>query len=62
MLIALGGAFAIEGAVWAILPAQTREMYRQVFAAPDRMLHLTGLGCVAFGVILIVIGVKLAAV
>jgi len=62
MLIALGGAFAIEGAVWAIMPGQTREMYRQIFSADDKMLHLTGLGCVAFGVILMVVGVKLAAV
>ena len=58
----LGGALALEGAVWAIFPSQMREMYRQMFSMPDRTLHLSGLASVAIGVVLVAVGVKLAAI
>ncbi len=61
-LIALGGAFAIEGAVWAIFPSQMREMYQQVFAMPEKMLHTSGLASVAIGMVLIVLGVKFSGI
>ena len=59
VLIAIGGAFAVEGAVWAIFPAQMRRMYHQAMSAGDRMLHLSGLFSVALGVVLIMLGVGL---
>jgi len=59
-LIAIGGTLAIEGAVWAIFPSQMRELYRQMFAMPDRLLHTSGLISVAIGVALVIIGVKLS--
>ncbi len=61
-LIAIGGALLIEGAVWAVFPAQMREMYRQMLSMPDRVLHMSGLASVAFGMVLLVFGVKLAGV
>ena len=61
LLIAIGGAFAIEGAVWAIFPSQTRRMYEQVFSMGDRNLHISGLMSVALGVALIMWGVKASA-
>lgn len=61
-LIAIGGAFALEGAVWAIFPRQMRDMYEQVFAMPEKVLHSSGLASVAIGTILIVLGVKFAGI
>ncbi len=58
LMIAAGGALAIEGAAWAIFPSQMREIYQQAFAAGDRMLHLSGLFSVAIGVVMIMWAVK----
>lgn len=58
MLIATGGALAIEGGAWAIFPSQMREIYQQAFAAGDRLLHLSGLASVAIGMVLIMWAVK----
>lgn len=60
-LLAIGGAFALEGAIWAIYPSQMREMYRQIFAMPDGTLHKAGLFSVALGVVMIVAGIKISA-
>lgn len=62
LLIATGGALALEGAAWAIFPTQMRQIYQQAFAAGDRMLHMSGLVSVAIGVALIVWAVKAAAI
>ena len=59
ILIAIGGALAIEGAAWAIIPRQMREIYEAVFREGDRMLHISGLISVAIGVALIAWGAKL---
>jgi len=58
LLIACGGALAIEGAAWAIFPSQMRRVYQDAFAQGDRILHLSGLASVAIGVVLIMWGVK----
>jgi len=61
LLIAIGGAFAFEGMLWAIFPGGVREVYRQAFTQfNDRDLHHTGLVSVAMGVGMIVLAVKLA--
>jgi len=59
-LIALGGALAIEGALWAVIPSKMRELYEDSFRMGDRMLHSAGLLSVAIGMILIVLGAKLS--
>ena len=62
LLIAIGGAFAFEGVMWAIFPSGIREVYRQAFEQmTDRDLHLTGLSSVAIGVAMIAFAVKVAA-
>ena len=59
ILIALGGALVLEGAVWAIFPSQMRRAYREVIEMmDDKALHIGGLVCVAIGVILVTVGVK----
>lgn len=60
MLIAIGGTLAIEGVLWAVFPRQIKDMYQQMLAMPERSLHLAGLASVAFGVALLVMGVKWA--
>jgi len=62
LLIAIGGAFAFEGVMWAIFPNGVRQMYRDAFAQmDDKALHITGLISVALGVGMIVLGVKLVS-
>jgi len=59
ILIALGGALVLEGAVWAIFPSQMRRAYREAIEMmDDKALHIGGLVCVAIGVILVSVGVK----
>jgi len=57
-LIAIGGALALEGAAWAIFPAQMRKAYQAAFAEGDRVLHITGLVSVAIGVAMIAWAVR----
>jgi len=60
ILIALGGALVLEGAVWAIFPSQMRRAYREAIEMmDDKSLHIGGLVFVAIGVILVSVGVKL---
>lgn len=60
ILIIIGGTLAIEGAMWAVFPAQLKDMYREMMATmSDKSLHLTGLVCVAIGVALVAFGLKL---
>jgi len=57
--VASGGAFLLEGLGWAIMPAAMRDAYRKILAeASDRHLHLVGLFAVAFGVLLLGLGIK----
>lgn len=61
ILIAFGGAMALEGFVWAVFPAQMRRAYEQSLRMiDDKSLHVSGLVCVAVGVLLIGLAVKLA--
>jgi len=59
--VAIGGALALEGFIWAIFPSQMRRAYQESFAQlDDKSLHIGGLICVLFGVLLIGTAVKLA--
>jgi len=59
ILIAIGGTFAVEGFIWAVFPAQMRRSYEEgLRLIDDKTLHITGLVCVAIGMVLIGIAVK----
>lgn len=59
--VAIGGALAFEGFIWAIFPSQTRRMYQDAFTQlDDRALHITGLFSVLAGVLLVGAAVKFA--
>lgn len=61
LMIAIGGALAFEGVIWAIFPSQTRRMYQETMSQlDDRSLHIGGLVSVMFGVLLVGMAVKLA--
>jgi uncharacterized protein YjeT (DUF2065 family) len=60
MLIAFGGALAIEGAAWAIFPGGLRRLYQDMFSQMgERDLHISGLVSVFIGMILLFVGVNL---
>ena len=59
ILIAIGGTFAVEGFVWAVFPAQMRRSYEEgLRQIDDKTHHITGLVCVAIGMVLIGLAVK----
>ena len=59
ILIAIGGTLAIEGFVWAVFPSQMRRSYEEgLRQVDDKTLHITGLVCVAIGMVLIGVAVK----
>ncbi|MGB0908502.1 MAG: DUF2065 domain-containing protein [Maricaulaceae bacterium] len=58
ILIAIGGALAIEGAAWAVFPAGMRRAYELAFSENDKTLHVTGLVSVALGVAMIAWAVR----
>ncbi|MEP1229396.1 MAG: DUF2065 domain-containing protein [Litorimonas sp.] len=60
LLIAIGGAFAFEGVLWAIFPNGVRKTYSDAFSQmDDKALHISGLISVALGVGMIALGAKL---
>jgi len=62
LLIALGGALAFEGVVWAVFPSQSRRLYAQMMQQmSDRDLHRGGLFCVALGAALLAFALKFAS-
>ena len=59
--VAMGGALALEGAVWAIFPSQMRRMYQEAMSQmDDKSLHIGGLISVLIGVVIIGAAVKIA--
>jgi len=60
LLIAFGGALAIEGTAWAIFPGGLRRLYQDMISQMgERDLHISGLVSVFIGIILLFIGVNL---
>ncbi len=60
VLIALGGALAIEGAAWAIFPGGLRRIYHEMMSQmTEKDLHIGGLVSVFFGMCLLVAGVMM---
>lgn len=61
VMIAIGGALAFEGVLWAIFPSQMRRMYHEALSQmDDKALHIGGLVSVMLGVIMVGAAVKLA--
>ena len=58
VLIAIGGALLMEGAAFAIFPAQLRRAYQMVLSGNNKELHIFGLINVALGVMLVSAAVK----
>lgn len=57
--VAIGGALAFEGFIWAIFPSQTRRMYLEMLSQlDDRSLHISGLISVLVGVLMVGAAVK----
>lgn len=62
ILVAIGGAFALEGMLWAIFPGGARGAYRQVLEQmSERDLHLSGLVSTGIGIAMIVFAVKISS-
>lgn len=60
VLIALGGAFLLEGLGWAVVPSVLRRLYSDMMAQmSDKDLHLTGVFSVAIGAALLAWGAQL---
>lgn len=58
--VAIGGALAFEGIIWAIFPQQTRRMYMQTMSQmDDKSLHICGLISVMVGILIVGTAVKL---
>jgi len=58
LAVAFGGCLALEGAAWAIFPSQMRDMYRDMLALDNIMLHRAGLISVAIGVGVIALAIR----
>jgi len=59
--VAIGGALALEGVIWAVFPSQMRRAYQESLAQlDDKSLHMGGLICVLIGVLVVGAAVKLA--
>ena len=57
--VAIGGALAFEGFIWAIFPSQTRRMYLETLSQlDDKSLHISGLISVLLGVLMVGAAVK----
>ena len=41
--LAIGGAFLLEGMMWALFPQQMREMMRQALQLPDSVVQTVGI-------------------
>ena len=41
--LAIGGAFLLEGMMWALFPQQMREMMRQALQLPDNVVQTVGI-------------------
>ena len=60
VLIAIGGAFLFEGAVWAVFPEGSRRMYQRMMSQMgEKELHFSGLISVFIGAAMIAVALIL---
>lgn len=63
LLLTFGGALMFEGIGWALVPDAMKQAYREAIEVLDnRQLSTFGLVSLAIGLILVVIGVRLAGI
>lgn len=55
LIIALGGAMLLEGAVYALFPGGMKRAMREILDMPDGQLRSGGLIVAAIGLVLIVV-------
>ncbi|PHS77895.1 MAG: hypothetical protein COB56_01420 [Robiginitomaculum sp.] len=55
LIIALGGAMLLEGAVYALFPGGMKRAMREIMDMPDRQLRSGGLIVAAIGLAIIVV-------
>ena len=53
LIVAIGLVFVIEGLVYALIPAQMRNMVAEMVKLPDSTLRLVGLASLAIGVFVV---------
>lgn len=53
LIVAIGLVFVIEGLVYALIPAQMRNMVSEMVKLPDSTLRLVGLASLAIGVFVV---------
>ena len=56
--LAIGGAFVLEGALWALFPKQVRELYSKVLEEDDGAVQRFGLTSLVIGAILFVLAIR----
>jgi uncharacterized protein YjeT (DUF2065 family) len=59
--LAIGGAFVLEGALWALFPKTVRELYSKILAEDDGAVQRFGLMSLAIGAILFVLAIRAAS-
>lgn len=59
LLVALGLAIALEGALYAIAPSAMKRAIEQILSLPDHLIRQAGIAALAFGVVLVWLGQSL---
>jgi len=53
MVIAVGGAMLLEGAMYALFPGQMKKAMLEMQSVPENILRGVGLGIAALGLVII---------
>ncbi|NNC36836.1 MAG: DUF2065 domain-containing protein [Acidimicrobiales bacterium] len=53
LVIAIGGAMLLEGAMYALFPGPMKKAMQEVQNVPESMLRAVGIGIAAFGVMIV---------
>lgn len=56
--LVFGGAFLLEGVMWALFPNATRETYRQLMELPASTLQVFGLLGAVLGALLVILVIR----
>jgi len=56
--LAIGGAFILEGALWALFPGQVRELYLQILSQDEGNVQRYGLLSLAMGAIMFMLAIR----
>lgn len=53
LVIAVGGAMLLEGAMYALFPGPMKKAMQEVQNVPEHILRAVGIGIAAFGVMIV---------